>query len=68
MQVARVLEAGAQGEHKLSRGSRPVTTYSAHEFADPRLARAVADYLKHERAEVAATIEAYAELAPFRRG
>ena len=69
--IARKLkrvEAGAQGEHKLSRGYRPVTTYSAHEFADPRLARAVADYLKHERAEVAATIEAYAELAPFRRG
>ncbi len=32
--VGRV-EAGAQGEHKLSRGYRPVTTYSAHEFADP---------------------------------
>ena len=33
--LARV-EAGAQGEHKLARGYRPVTTYSAHYIADPR--------------------------------
>ena len=29
------VEAGAQGEHKLSRGYEPVPTFSAHEFADP---------------------------------
>ena len=44
------VEAGAQGEHKLSRGYRPVATYSAHEFADVRMQRAVADYLARERA------------------
>ena len=32
------VEAGAQGEHKLSRGYRPVTTHSAHDFADAGLA------------------------------
>ena len=32
------VEAGAQGEHKLARGYRPVATHSAHEFAIPRLA------------------------------
>ena len=32
------VEAGAQGEHKLARGYRPTTTYSAHDIADPRLA------------------------------
>ena len=32
------VEAGAQGEHKLARGYEPVATFSAHEFADPRLA------------------------------
>ncbi len=62
------VEAGAQGEHKLARGYRPVVTYSAHEFADPRLARAVADYLRHERAAVARTIAHYEGHAPFRRG
>ena len=62
------VEAGAQGEHKLARGYRPVVTYSAHEFADARLARAVADYLGHERAAVERTIALYEGHAPFRRG
>ncbi len=62
------VEAGAQGEHKLARGYRPVVTYSAHEFADARLERAVADYLRHERQAVARTIEYYEGQAPFRRG
>src|SRR4030095_11555583 len=48
------VEAGAQGEHKLARGYMPVTTYSAHYIADPALRRAIADYLKRERAYVAA--------------
>ncbi len=61
------VEAGAQGEHKLARGYRPVVTYSAHEFADARLERAVADYLRHERPAVARTIAHYEESAPFRR-
>ena len=62
------VEAGAQGEHKLARGYRPVVTYSAHEFADARLAKAVADYLRHERASVARTIAHYQDHAPFRKG
>jgi predicted N-acyltransferase len=61
------VEAGAQGEHKLARGYRPVVTYSAHEFADARLGRAVADYLRHERAAVARTIAYFEDHAPFRR-
>jgi hypothetical protein len=61
------VEAGAQGEHKLARGYRPTLTYSAHEFADARLARAVADYLVAERASVRETIEIYDSHAPFRR-
>ena len=60
------VEAGAQGEHKLARGYRAVPTYSAHRIADAGLARAVADYLKRERAYVAGTIEAYADHGPFR--
>jgi predicted N-acyltransferase len=64
--LARV-EAGAQGEHKLARGYVPVETHSAHLFADPRLARAVADYLESERAHVAMSNRALAEAAPFRR-
>ncbi len=48
------VEAGAQGEHKLARGYRPVAMHSAHDFADPGLGRAVGDYLKRERAAVRA--------------
>ena len=64
--LARV-EAGAQGEHKLARGYRPMPTYSVHDIADPRLARAIEDYLKQERRYVENAIEVYGEHMPFRR-
>jgi hypothetical protein len=61
------VEAGAGGQHKISRGYMPVTTHSAHYIADPALRRAIADFLKHERAHVAAEIDELAEAAPFRK-
>ena len=61
------VEAGAQGEHKISRGYMPTTTHSAHYIADPALRRAIADYLVRERAYVAAAGEELATLAPFRK-
>jgi hypothetical protein len=64
--LARV-EAGAQGEHKLSRGYRPVPTYSAHFLADPRLRAAVADYLEAERRAIAHEMAVLDEMAPFRK-
>jgi len=63
----RVVEAGAQGEHKIARGYLPQTTYSAHYIADPDLRRAIADYLKRERAYVAEAGRELAEAAPFRK-
>ncbi len=63
----RYVEAGAQGEHKIARGYVPVTTHSAHYIADPALRRAVADYLRRERAYVAAAGEELAAYAPFRK-
>jgi uncharacterized protein len=61
------VEAGAQGEHKLARGYMPATTYSAHDIADPRLRRAVSDYLERERAHVLAMQHALAAEGPFRQ-
>jgi predicted N-acyltransferase len=58
--------AGAQGEHKLARGYRPTTTYSAHFIADPNFRAAVADYLKRERREVDRDKELLATYLPFR--
>jgi predicted N-acyltransferase len=63
--LARV-EAGAQGPHKLARGYVPKSTHSLHYLAHPGLARAVADYLEHERRAVAEDQSALAEHAPFR--
>lgn len=62
------VEAGAQGEHKLARGYRPVLMHSAHDIADPALRRAVADYLARERDHVAEAAEVLGTLTPFRRG
>lgn len=41
-------EPGAQGEHKLARGFEPVPTWSAFWIADPRMRRAVADFVARE--------------------
>ena len=64
----KVVEAGAQGEHKLARGYRPVTTHSAHFIAHAGLRDAVGDYLKRERREVARMGEYLEEHGPFRKG
>jgi len=62
-----VVEAGAQGEHKLARGYRPVTMHSLHYIAHPGLRRAIADYLQRERREVAHISEYLEEHTPFRK-
>lgn len=61
------VEAGAQGEHKLSRGYVPVTTRSAHYIAHPGLRHAIADYLEREREDVAFMGELLSEHAPYRK-
>ena len=61
-------EAGAQGQHKLARGYRPVPTFSAHFIPDPGFRRAVADFLARERAAVVHEIEALEEMTPFKKG
>jgi predicted N-acyltransferase len=61
------VEAGAQGQHKLSRGYRPVPTWSAHFIPDPGFRRAVAEYLAAERPAVLNEINALDEMAPFRK-
>jgi predicted N-acyltransferase len=59
-------EAGAQGEHKLSRGFRPVMTYSAHGVLHPGFQRAIGDFTRRERIEVGRYIGALAAHSPFR--
>jgi len=64
--LARV-EAGAQGEHKLSRGYRPVPTWSAHYIPNASFRRAVADYVARETAALAEDRDWLDERTPFRR-
>jgi predicted N-acyltransferase len=65
--LARV-EAGAQGDHKISRGYLPEPVYSAHWIADPALRAPVARFLKEERRGVEHEIEWLADAySPFRR-
>ncbi len=60
------VEAGAQGEHKISRGYLPTATWSAHWIRDPAFRRAIAGYVERERLIVAECMNDAAELAPFR--
>ncbi|MEO1986806.1 MAG: GNAT family N-acetyltransferase [Martelella sp.] len=61
------VEAGAQGEHKLARGYLPVTTHSAHYIAHEGLRRAVADFLKHEREDVARFNDILVDHGPYKK-
>lgn len=61
-------DPGAQGEHKIQRGFRPVSTFSNHWIADPRLSAAVADFTEQERAHNAVYQKQAAELLPFKNG
>jgi predicted N-acyltransferase len=62
------VEAGAQGEHKLSRGYRPVATWSAHYIPNPSFRRAVADYVEREALSLTSDREWLDERTPFRKG
>ncbi len=65
LRLARV-EAGAQGEHKLARGYLPVETHSLHWIADPKLGRAIADFVEREKVAVRAEIAALLAQSPYR--
>ena len=64
----RRFDPGAQGEHKIQRGFRPVPTWSSHWIADPQLAAAVADFTRREALENEAYLKAASTLLPFKRG
>ena len=62
------VEAGAQGEHKLSRGYRPTATYSAHYIPDAGFRRAVADFVVREAMALTSDRAWLDERTPFRKG
>jgi predicted N-acyltransferase len=63
----RRVEAGAQGEHKIQRGYRPVPTFSAHWIAHRGLRQAIAEFLDQERPARLAEISELGQFSPFRK-
>ncbi|MBU0751495.1 MAG: GNAT family N-acetyltransferase [Gammaproteobacteria bacterium] len=59
-------EPGAGGEHKVNRGFLPTRTWSAYWIDEPRLRRAVADFIGRERSAIDDYIEASIGESPFR--
>lgn len=61
-------DAGAQGEHKLTRGFAPQLTRSWHLLEHPRLRDAVADFLQQEQEGVRAWLVEARNALPYHRG
>lgn len=60
-------EPGTQGEHKISRGFTPVTTWSAHWLAHPEFFTAIEHYLDEEKRHVDRYIDAVHQHSPFKQ-
>ena len=61
-----VVEAGAQGEHKLARGYLPVETHSLHHISHPGLRHAIENYLESERLAIENEAQLLGAHSPFR--
>lgn len=61
-----VFEAGAQGEHKIARGFRPVLTASAHKICHPEFSRAISEFIREEKKVVERLLNELRSQLPFR--
>ncbi len=64
----KIFEPGTQGEHKISRGFVPTTTWSAHWLARPEFYAAIRSYLREEGRQIDRYIEAAGSHSPYRAG
>jgi len=62
----QIFEPGTQGEHKISRGFVPVTTWSAHWLAHPGFFTAIGDYVDEEARYVDRYIKSVDGHSPYR--
>ncbi|NOU53024.1 N-acetyltransferase [Pseudoalteromonas sp. JBTF-M23] len=60
-------DAGAQGEHKLTRGFKPVVTYSLHHIANPMFSAAISDFIQREHRHIEQYIEQCTLVLPFKQ-
>jgi len=61
----KIFEAGAQGEHKIARGFRPMRTYSAHKIKHPAFKAAINDFIETEKKHVERSIHELSKYLPF---
>ncbi len=64
----RHFEPGTQGEHKISRGFSPVTTWSAHWLKHAEFFAAVGRYLDEEQHHIENYVDAVHSHSPYRKG
>lgn len=64
----KIFEPGTQGEHKLSRGFVPTTTWSAHWLARPEFYAAIRKYLREEGQHIDRYMQAAGDHTPYRAG
>lgn len=64
----QTFEPGTQGEHKISRGFVPVTTWSAHWLAHPQFFTAIGDYLNEEAHHIDRYMQSVDRHSPYRDG
>jgi predicted N-acyltransferase len=62
----QVFEPGTQGEHKISRGFSPETTWSAHWLAHPEFADAISRYLDEEARHVDRYMDTVDSRSPYK--
>jgi predicted N-acyltransferase len=63
----KIVEAGAQGTHKISRGYSPVITYSAHWMKERNFHEAVKKYLDYEVLEVEKSKKILENYLPYKK-
>ena len=64
----QIFEPGTQGEHKVSRGFVPSTTWSAHWLAHPEFADAIERYLDEEGRHIERYMDAVDSRTPYKSG
>ena len=61
------VEAGAQGEHKISRGYLPSFVYSIHWFSNVDFGNAISDYLDKEEKIINEEYNILMKTSPFKK-
>ncbi len=62
-----LIEAGAQGEHKIARGYEPVITKSYHSFIHPEFHKVIDRFIRQERSGIAAYLEDARAHLPYKK-